>query len=103
MWLVCDVFNKSSFFSLSLLPLVCMVHTSKLNVKAPRLDNRFHWCGHVGCSSGYCLDSYKSIDIRGINSQVNEQANSGLQWIKGQLAYMKQSNFIFVIIVFIYC
>ena len=40
------------------------------------------------------LDSYKSMDICGINSQVNEQANSGLQRIKGQLAYMKHNNFV---------
>ena len=57
----------------------------------------FHWRGHVGCSSGYCLDSYKSIDICSINSQINEQANSGLQQIKGQLAYMKQNNFVFTL------
>jgi hypothetical protein len=29
-----------------------------------------------------------------INSQVNEQANAGLQRIKGQIAYMKPENFI---------
>ena len=71
----------------------CKLHAYCLNRK-PRLYQKtrfsidcFHWRGHVGCSSGYCLDSYKSMDIRGINSQVNEQANSGLQRIKGQLAY----------------
>ena len=53
--------------------------------------------------AGYCLDSYKSMDICGINSQVNDQANSGLQWIKGQLAYTMQNNFgIYVVIVFVY-
>ena len=64
--------------------------------------DRFHLRGHVGCSSGYCLDSYKSMDICGINSQVNEQANSGLQRIKGQLAYMKQNNFVFTLSLFLY-
>ena len=49
--------------------------------------DRFHWRGHVGCSAGYSLDSYKSANLEGINSQVNEQANAGLQHIKGQLAY----------------
>ena len=53
-----------------------------------------HWRGHVGCTRGYRMDSYKTrMDTRSINSQANEQANSGLQRIKGQLAYMKPSNF----------
>ncbi|XP_066285853.1 uncharacterized protein [Branchiostoma lanceolatum] len=57
---------------------------------------RFHWKGHVGCSLGYCMDSYSaSVDIRTINSQVNEQANSGLARMKSQLSYMKPPNFMF--------
>ena len=36
-----------------------------------------------------------------INSQVNEQANSGLQRIKGQLAYMRPENFIFTLSIFL--
>ena len=55
----------------------------------------FHWRGHVGCSSGYSLDKYTTSDIATINSQVNEQANAGLQRIKGQIAYMKPENFMF--------
>ena len=31
--------------------------------------------------------------INAINSQVNEQANSGLQKVQGQLAYMNNENF----------
>ena len=43
----------------------------------------FHWGGHIGCSAGYSLDKYSSIaEVRAINSQVNEQANAGLQHIK---------------------
>ena len=30
----------------------------------------------------------KQMAIKDINSQVNEQANAGLRWIRGQLAYM---------------
>ena len=83
----------------------CKLHAHCLN-REPRLYqrtrffiDRFHWHGHVGCSSGYCLNSYKSMDICSINSQVNEQANSGLQRIKGQLAYiMKQNNFVFTLL-----
>ena len=32
--------------------------------------------------------------IKDINSQVIEQANAGLQRIRGQLAYMTQENFV---------
>ena len=49
--------------------------------------DRFHWRGHIGCSKGYSQDAYRQKRIKGINSQVNEQANSGLQKIRGQLAY----------------
>ena len=61
----------------------------------------FHWRGHVGCSSGYCLDTYKHMSLREINSQVNKQANAGLQRIRGQLAYMTPQNSMFTICLFI--
>ena len=73
----------------------CKQHVYALNHEPQLYKNsrffvdRFHWRGHVGCSKGYILDSYKMLDSARINSQVNEQANSGLQRIKGQLAYMK--------------
>lgn len=79
----------------------CKLHQYILNREPSHLKNtcffvdRFHWRGHVGCSSGYCLDKYTTSDIREINSQVNEQANAGLQHIKGQLVYMKPDNFMF--------
>jgi len=57
------------------------------------LVDRFHWRGHVGCSRGYCLDAYNDRRIKAMNLQVNEQANSGLQRIRGQLAYMNIENF----------
>ena len=59
--------------------------------------DRFHWRGHIGCSKGYCLDMYNSVDVKAINSQVNEQANASLQRIRGQLAYMTPSNFILTV------
>ena len=61
----------------------------------------FHWRGHVGCPLGYCLDIYKHMSLREINSQVNEQANAGLQRIREQLAYMTPQNFMFTITLFI--
>ena len=57
--------------------------------------DRFHWQGHIGCSSDYSLNSYTSLNIASINSQVNEQVNAGLQKIKGHIAYMKPDNFMF--------
>ena len=59
--------------------------------------DRFHWQGHVGCSAGYCLNGYKQMAIKDINSQVNEQANAGLQRIRGQLAYNTPENFMFTL------
>ena len=48
------------------------------------------------------MDSYKTrIDTRSINSQVNEQANSGLQRIKGQLVYVKLSHFMLTLSLFL--
>ena len=64
--------------------------------------DRFHWKGHVGCSSGYNLGTYKlSLDLKGINSQVNEQANAGLQRVREQLAYMTVDNFMFTVSLFL--
>ena len=79
----------------------CRLHVYCLNrepqfFKGTRFAvDRFHWRGHVGCSKGYSLDAYIDRQVKGINSQINEQANSGLQRIKGQLAYMGVENFIF--------
>jgi len=63
--------------------------------------DRFHWKGHIGCSSGYCLDQYQHPQLKAINSQINEQANSNLQHIKGQLAYMSIENFKFTLSLFL--
>ena len=38
-----------------------------------------------------------------VNSQINEQANSGLQRIKGYIAYMKADNFKFHVKLFLAC
>ena len=72
----------------------CKLHTYCLN-REPYLYwdtqffvDHFHWKGHVGCSEGYFLDAYKSRNVQLLNPQVNEQANSGLRRIKGQIAYM---------------
>eukprot|EP00058_Branchiostoma_floridae_P011653 XP_002597141.1 hypothetical protein BRAFLDRAFT_76329 [Branchiostoma floridae] len=60
------------------------------------LVDRFHFKGHIGCSLGYSMDTYKTFsDISTINSQVNEQANSGLIRIQPQVSYMTPTNFMF--------
>ena len=77
----------------------CRFHVYCLNREPHFFENtqfavdRFHWCSHIGCSKGYSLDAYSQKLIKGINSQVNEQANLGLQKIRGQLAYMSVENF----------
>ena len=64
--------------------------------------DRFHWKCHVGCSTGYCLDKYQTaIDVRNINSQINEQANAGLKHLQAQLAYMSPDNFMFHLSLFL--
>ena len=45
-----------------------------------------------GCSSGYSLAKYPLLSQ--VNSQINEQANAGLQRIKDQLSYMTADNFV---------
>ena len=47
------------------------------------------------------MDAYTSARLTGVNSQVNEQANAGLQRIKSQLAYMKPDNFKFTLSLFL--
>ena len=86
----------------------CKLHQYCLNREPLFFKNtlfvvdRFHWKGHVGCTSGYSLDTYRlSVDLRSINSQVNEQANAGLQRIRGQLAYMTLDNFMFTVSLFL--
>jgi len=85
----------------------CKLHQYCLNREPYFFQNtlfvvdRFHWRGHVGCSSGYCLDTYQHMAIKEINSQVNEQANAGLQCIRGQLAYMTPENFMFTLKLFL--
>ena len=51
----------------------CRLHLYSLNrepvfFQATRFFvDRFHWRGHVGCNSGYCLDKYPSQNIAQIN------------------------------------
>ena len=77
----------------------CKLHQYLLNREPTHFKDtrffvdRFHWHGHIGCSSGYSMDKYATQSISSINSQVNEQVNV-LQRIKGQLAYMKPDNFV---------
>ncbi len=44
------------------------------------------------------MDEYKaSIDVKSMNSQVTEQANAGIQKLKGSLSYMNFDNFMFTV------
>ncbi len=53
--------------------------------------NPFHHSGHKGCSSGYNLTKYnKSIDIKQINKQINEQTMQDYKTLKGICPYVKE-------------
>ena len=97
-----DVCNKTSSKHPTLTPGIFTIYCPHAICREPVFFqntsfyvDRFHWRGHVGCLSGYCLDQYNTLDTKSLNSQVNEQANAGMQRIKRQLAYMKHSNFVF--------
>ena len=86
----------------------CQLHKYCLNREPLFFKNtvfyvdRFHWNCHIGCSSGYCLDKYRTnLDIASINSQINEQANAGLKKLQAQLSYMSPSNFMFHVKLFL--
>ena len=80
----------------------CKLHLFSLKREPVRfkdtqfLVDRLHYRkGHVGCSLGYCMDTYRdSHEINNINSQANEQANSSLRRLATQLAYMLPENVI---------
>ena len=66
------------------------------------LDPIFLSIGFIGKGTlDAAKDEYNSPEIRSLNSQVNEQANSGLQRIKGHLPYMKPHNFKFTLSLFL--
>ena len=87
----------------------CKLHLYSLKREPDRFRNtrfmvdRLHYTkGHVGCSLGYCMDSYsEDAYIANINSQVCEQANSNLRNISTQVAYMTPDNFIFHVKIFL--
>ena len=80
----------------------CKLHLYALKREPTRFEktrflvDRLHYRkGHVGCSLGYCMDSYKyNDDIVSINSQANEQANASLRRLQTQLTYMHVTNVI---------
>ena len=60
---------------------------------------RFHWKGHVGCSSGYNLAIYKSALTK---SSIAKSMNNGdLQHINSQVAYMSHANFMHTVSLFV--
>ena len=80
----------------------CKLHIYALKREPSRFQNtrflvdRLHFPrGHVGCSLGYSMDTYQTNeDIRGVNSQVNEQANSNLRRLSTSFSYKSPENVI---------
>lgn len=66
------------------------------------LIDRLHWADHVACNEGYCMDTYpKDLPVLGgnttlgaINSQVAEQCNSKLEFIRTSTAFMNETNYV---------
>ena len=85
----------------------CKLHSYCLNREPIFFKNtkffvdRFHFKGHKGCSEGYSLNSYVTIDKQAINTQVNEQANAGIQKLKGHVSYMTVKNFMHTLTLYI--
>jgi len=80
----------------------CLLREPAFFAKTEFRIDRLHWKGHIGCHEGFCLDAYpKDIEVLGgkarlgrINSQVCEQANSGLDYISKQAKFMRLENFL---------
>ena len=100
-------FSDQDFISLQNSSSACKLNQYCLNREPAYFSHtqlaldQFHWKGNVGCSSGYNLNTYKTSIASTINSQVNEQANAGLQHIKSQLAHMSHENFMHMISLFL--
>ena len=65
-------------------PANCKVTASTEKLQ-DTLERDFEWTGSIGKAMyrlQYCLDVYKTLDIRNNYCQVNEQANSGLKQSK---------------------
>ena len=63
--------------------------------------DRWHSKNHV-CTEGYSMKAYaKDPDIKALNSQVCEQANSQLRRLGTQLAYMHPENAILLVKIFL--
>jgi hypothetical protein len=54
------------------------------------VDAMHYWCGHVGCSIGYCIERFTFYDV--INTEVAEQAFSGLDRITTCVSFMAVEN-----------
>ena len=57
--------------------------------------DKFHYSGHVNCSAGFDLRSYRRL--KGFNSQASEQINSRLVRLKRIVSFMTQKNFMFFV------
>jgi hypothetical protein len=53
--------------------------------------DRFHWWNHTGCAPSFNIDLYPNL--KALNTQAAEQANSALQRLKGMLFYMRQDTY----------
>lgn len=53
--------------------------------------DRLHWDNHQSCSYGFSIDMYTILSA--VNSQMAEQANSSLKYIRASVSRMRQRSF----------
>jgi hypothetical protein len=61
--------------------------------------DRFHWSNHVSCCAGYDIDRYSLL--RYLNTEIAEQCNSALQYIKPSVSRCKQRSFMLLMRLFL--
>jgi hypothetical protein len=62
--------------------------------------DRFHWCNHTACSAAYNMSLY--ADITHVNSELAEQVNSALQYIRPNIAAMTTRSAVMVLRFFLH-
>ena len=62
MWMICVIKFWNQYSFRTPYDLCHQILESVFFQNTLFLVDRFHWRGHIGCSKGYCLDSYKKID-----------------------------------------
>jgi len=83
-----STFHTSNNFTTWTVPFIHIFYPIFLSSRFLLIS--FEYC-FSACSVGYNIDMYPQFES--VNSQANEQANSGIKRLKGFISYMNQRNF----------